>query len=742
MNPALPEPVERVILKALAKDPADRFQSVGPMVEALQRGVAEAPVPAEVAPSPPPPVAVEKKPEPEVAPSPLVELAAVPEEEAVPFWQKVPVWGWAAVGAAVLLIAAGAIFLGGRGGKPTPTPVAVSVPTATGVPTVTPVPPTRTPAVPTDTPTPVPTDTPTPTTTSTETPTETSTVTPAPSLTSTSTSTSTPTAEPIISPELLDQIQQILNDWRLSLQKLSPPPTQQPMEESRIDVNWDTWEWVDVDGTPYKTIEWGIEYVKRLVYPDGKVEYYEMPGRPTDSDGVKWDHDHAGFLRFEVWPDGTKYEHEYKGAAWGWKMGEEKVIDITEPNNPKTVMVITSTSWYENDGRPVVSVERNLETGETATLYFAKDGDNYWLKKKKTDKGYEWFDRNGYLEKVTSDEEGNNLLGRIIRNQADKVVGQEYKDLDTGIVEYYEINSQGKELFLRFVFDEKRGLKEYNEEGVVILTIPSTEMPTPVPPTDTPTPTPHLTGKIAYVMKDGIYVMDADGSNRRRVYEGDLGGVTLCSDWGPMGRAVLSPDGSKIAFMRKDGPWVMDANGSGLQQIVTGECTFHVTWAPDSKQIFYKAGEGGAYIVKIPGGIPEHIGGGLHEVDWSPDGSWLAYPSGQGLVKRPVWGGSEFVLDPSVGQGVGPAWSPDSTRIAYAKNGDIVVINADGSGPTRLTDHPAGDWEPRWSPDGRKIIFTSDRDGNREIYVMNPDGSNPMNLTNSAENEEHPSWAP
>ena len=188
--------------------------------------------------------------------------------------------------------------------------------------------------------------------------------------------------------------------------------------------------------------------------------------------------------------------------------------------------------------------------------------------------------------------------------------------------------------------------------------------------------------------------------------------------------------------------WVMDANGSDLQQIVTGECTFHVTWAPDSKQIFYKAGVGGAYIVKIPGGIPEHIGGGLNEVDWSPDGSWLAYPSGQGLVKRPVWGGSEFVLDPSVGQGVGPAWSPDSTRIAYAKNGDIVVINADGSGQTRLTDHPAGDWEPRWSPDGSKIVFTSERDGNREIYVMNSDGSNPMNLTNSAENEEHPSWAP
>jgi len=40
-NPAIPEPVERVILKALAKDPADRFQSVGQMVEALEKALEE-----------------------------------------------------------------------------------------------------------------------------------------------------------------------------------------------------------------------------------------------------------------------------------------------------------------------------------------------------------------------------------------------------------------------------------------------------------------------------------------------------------------------------------------------------------------------------------------------------------------------------------------------------------------------------------------------------------------------------
>jgi Tol biopolymer transport system component len=267
-------------------------------------------------------------------------------------------------------------------------------------------------------------------------------------------------------------------------------------------------------------------------------------------------------------------------------------------------------------------------------------------------------------------------------------------------------------------------------------------MPPTEPPTPTPTPTPALEGKIAYVMKDGIYVMDADGSNRRRVYEGDL----ECWDQiagkrvtGLLGRAVLSSDGNKIAFARNDGLWVMDVNGSGMQQIVTRESWYaEVAWAPDSSQILYRD----SYLIKIPGGIPEHIGGGMDEADWSPDGGWFAYQGPQGLAKRAVSGGSEFVLDPSVGWGACPAWSPDGTRIAYTKDGDIFVINADGSGQTKLTDHPAGDWEPRWSPDGDKIVFTTERDGNKEIYVMNPDGSNQMNLTNSAENEEHPSWAP
>jgi serine/threonine protein kinase/formylglycine-generating enzyme required for sulfatase activity len=188
-NPDIPEPVERVILKALAKDPADRFQSVEQMVEALRKAVTKAPVPAKAA--PPPPVAVEEKPveaaplpEPEVAPLPLVEPVAVLEKEAVPFWQKVSLWGWfaVAVGGLVLLAVVGGVLLAGRGSRATPTPAPVAVeattPAATDAPAATPAPPTAyptytpypthtpvltdTPILPTATPTRQPTPTPTP----------------------------------------------------------------------------------------------------------------------------------------------------------------------------------------------------------------------------------------------------------------------------------------------------------------------------------------------------------------------------------------------------------------------------------------------------------------------------------------------------------------------------------------------------------------------------------------------------
>jgi len=138
VNPAIPEAVERVVLKAMAKDPDDRYQSTGELAEALKKAV------------------------------------MVPVGEAVPLWQKVPQWAWGVMGGVVLLAVVGGVLLGGS-----PMGISLAPPTATPITTstsaATPRPPHTPSATPADTltPTAYPTHTPSLTNTPTVTPTPT-----------------------------------------------------------------------------------------------------------------------------------------------------------------------------------------------------------------------------------------------------------------------------------------------------------------------------------------------------------------------------------------------------------------------------------------------------------------------------------------------------------------------------------------------------------------------------------------
>jgi oligopeptide transport system substrate-binding protein len=166
VNPAIPEAVERVILRAMAKDPADRYQTAEEMVKALEEAVAASTVPlptvekpvepvsvappeVEVAPEAVsmPPVVEERPPKvvPPPTPPPAVAPVAVPER-ARPR-AGLPGWVWVLGGAGAFLCLAGAAICGvlwmiqpssvetatptriaGMAGDPTPTagPVAVA----------------------------------------------------------------------------------------------------------------------------------------------------------------------------------------------------------------------------------------------------------------------------------------------------------------------------------------------------------------------------------------------------------------------------------------------------------------------------------------------------------------------------------------------------------------------------------------------------------------------------------------
>lgn len=270
----------------------------------------------------------------------------------------------------------------------------------------------------------------------------------------------------------------------------------------------------------------------------------------------------------------------------------------------------------------------------------------------------------------------------------------------------------------------------------------------------------EVSGVIAFVRGEGIYVMRADGSGVRPLWRGGmLSAFARDLAW--------SPDGQRLAFVADGRIWVMGADGSRPVR-VTGRVPPKLggpgspSWSPDGRRIAYSYSakpdvDRDVWVMNADGTNKRRLARTADcaevDVDWSPRGGLLVRTCGHG------WGTKELRLLSSDGssrrsiltaKGVSaPDWSPDGRRIVFEKWGAFPGISVLSVGQhiafnqfTLLPVTRRGVFysDPVWSPDGRRIAFVHGSPQEDGIFVMNADGTGVTRLTRGY--DRSPAWQP
>ena len=248
-----------------------------------------------------------------------------------------------------------------------------------------------------------------------------------------------------------------------------------------------------------------------------------------------------------------------------------------------------------------------------------------------------------------------------------------------------------------------------------------------------------------------IFVLNEDGTERQ-----------LTDDWSTLDRhAVWSPDRLQIAFSRQcggcsdSGLYVMNADGTEPRQLYEKDIS-RPQWSPDGQQILF-TGWRGSRGVQSQIFVINADGSGLRQLHphnawndsavWSPDGTRITFESSQeaGHYIYVVNADGTEVSKTFTGDSGHPVWSPDGQRIAFEVYEDywshIFVMNADGSEVTMVTDDYLWNRNPSWSPDGSRIAFDGNRDddyANVAVFVINADGSDLQKIISKAHT---PKWS-
>jgi serine/threonine protein kinase/Tol biopolymer transport system component len=226
-------------------------------------------------------------------------------------------------------------------------------------------------------------------------------------------------------------------------------------------------------------------------------------------------------------------------------------------------------------------------------------------------------------------------------------------------------------------------------------------------------------GRLVYISNTSgtvdIWIMDADGKNQKQ----------LTSDAGANVFPAASPGGRYVVFDSSRGGnpaafnvWRMAIDGSNPKQLTQGEGEYFPVCSPDGKWVVYSPLSSGGKLslwkIPIDGGDPVQINERLSvKPAISPDGKWIAFQtsgdqpaSGPKLGIIPFDGGQPLkLLTLPLAQF---RWSADSKAILYLddKQGVSNVWSqaVDGGAPRQLTKFTADQiFSFDWSRDGKMM---------------------------------------
>ncbi|MES2178803.1 MAG: S41 family peptidase [Gemmatimonadota bacterium] len=259
-------------------------------------------------------------------------------------------------------------------------------------------------------------------------------------------------------------------------------------------------------------------------------------------------------------------------------------------------------------------------------------------------------------------------------------------------------------------------------------------------------------GRVAFTYQDDIWVVDADGSNPRRITS------HLARDFSPR----FSPDGKWIAFTSarngNNDVYVVSSSGGEPRQLTWfGGNDDALYWTPDGKGIVMASARGAGawgsplYVQAVDGGIAKPLGMGIARAGMiSQDGANIAFNRNLPSAWRKEYRGNAAatiaVMNVKSGEitevtntdikqfktmsnNVFPMWGADG-MIYFATERDgpynLWRMPAKGGAPQQVTNHREGGvFFPSISPDGKHIVYQNDFD----LYTIDVPSGKPKKLT-------------